>query len=129
MKKSVIILIGVIYIIAVAMVSFFGLKTQVYNEKIYISKIELLNENIQTTSKGENILIVNYDDGPVIIERKIYPDNATKKVVEYKYDKTNQVATVDQMGVVTFSEPGAVTVYIMAKDGSGVITALKIIAK
>ena len=33
------------------------------------------------------------------------------------------------MGVVTFSEPGAVTVYIMAKDGSGVITALKIIAK
>ena len=129
MKKSVIILIGVVYVIAVAMVSFFGLKTQVYEEKIYISSIEILNENVQTTSSGEKYMIINYDDGPIIIERKIYPENATKKVVEYNYDKTNEVAIVDQMGVVTFSGPGAVTVYIMAKDGSGVITTLKIIAK
>lgn len=129
MKKSVIILIGIIYIMAIAMVSFFGLKTQVYEEKIYISSIEILNENVKTTSNGEKYMIVNYADGPIIIERKIYPENATKKVVEYAYDETNQIATVDQMGVVTFEGPGALTVYIMAKDGSGVITTLKIIAK
>ena len=42
MKKSVIILIGVIYVRAVFAVSFFGLKTQVYNEKVYIERIDII---------------------------------------------------------------------------------------
>ena len=129
MKKSVIILIGVIYVMAVFAVSFFGLKTQVYNEKIYINEIQIINENL-TIVDGKQYLIVDYDDGPVIIERKIFPVNATSKVVEYVYDESNQFASVDEMGVVTFTRPSwAITVYVTAKDGSGVSTALTIIAK
>lgn len=129
MKKSVIILIGVIYIMAVFAVSFFGLKTQVYNEKIYISSIEITNENLKVI-EGEQYIIVDYDDGPVIIERKIYPLNATNKVVEYNYDETNAYASVDSRGVVTFTKPSwSITVYVCAKDGSGVITTVTVIAR
>ena len=131
MRKSVIILIGVIFVLAVFTVSFFGLKTQVYDEKIYISKIEIINEDVKQTNSGENYIIIDYDeDNPnFIIQRKIYPENATTKVVEYLYDETNPFATVDSTGVVTFTSSGAITVYVSAKDGSGVMTTLKIIAK
>lgn len=131
MRKSVIVIIGVIYVLAIFAVSFFGLKTQVYNEKIYISDIEILNEDVKQTKSGENYIVIDYDeDSPYfIIQRKIHPDDATSKVVEYIYDTTNPYATVDNTGVVTFLSAGAVTVYITAKDGSGVITTLKIIAR
>ena len=131
MKKSVIVLIGVIYVLAVFAVSFFGLKTQVYNEKIYISEIEIINEDVKITSSGENYVMFEYDESNpyFIIQRKIYPENATSKVVEYAYDETNAFASVDNTGLVTFTSRGAITVYVTAKDGSGVITTLKIIAK
>lgn len=132
MKKSVIVLIGVIYVLAVFAVSFFGLKTQVYNEKIYIERIEVINEGVKQSSSGENYIIIEYDESNpyFIIQRKIYPEHATTKVVEYTYDKTNAFASVDNdTGIVTFNQEGAITVYITAKDGSGVITTLKIIAK
>ena len=131
MKKSVIILIGVIYLLAVCAVSFFGLKTQVYNEKIYITNIEIINEDVKQTSEGENYIIFDYDEAnpSFIIQRKIYPENASTKVVEYLYDETNAFATVDNNGIVTFNSKGAITVYVTAKDGSGVITTLKVIAK
>ena len=132
MKKSVIVLIGVIYVLAVFAVSFFGLKTEVYNEKVYIEEIKIINEGVKQTSNGENYVIIEYDeDSPhYIIQRKIYPEHATTKVVEYVYDTTNPYASVDNdTGLVTFNQEGAITVYVTAKDGSGVITTLKIIAK
>ena len=131
MKKSVIVLIGVIYVLAVFAVSFFGLKTQVYNEKVYISNIEIMNEGVKVTTVGENYVIIDYDEESpyFIIQRKIYPEDATTKVVEYVYDTTNPFASVDSTGVVTFTSAGAITVYVTAKDGSGVVTTLKIIAK
>lgn len=130
MKKSVIVLIGVIYVMAIFAVSFFGMKTKIYDEKIYIENIEITNDNLLVVG-SEQYLIVDYDgeDTKVVITRRIYPDNATKKVVEYIYDETITYASVDSFGVVTFTRPGAITVYVTAKDGSAVSTSLTIIAR
>ena len=44
MKKSVIILIGIIYILSIFAVSFLGLRIESFNQIVYVEKIEILNE-------------------------------------------------------------------------------------
>ena len=44
MKKSVIVLIGVIYVLAIAMVSFFGLNIDTFNENIYVESVKCIND-------------------------------------------------------------------------------------
>ena len=39
MKKSVVILIGIIYVASIALVSFFGLKAKIYNAKVYAERV------------------------------------------------------------------------------------------
>lgn len=134
MKKSVLLLIGIIYILAIATVSFFGLKIQIVGETVYINKIECINENAKVVN-GEKWIIVNYYEDPdnplaVQLEWRIYPDNATKKLVSFVYDENSTVATVNKLGTVIFKKSGAITVDIIAADGSNnVIETVKIIAK
>lgn len=134
MKKSVLLLIGIIYILAVATVSFFGLKVQIVGETVYINRIECINEDIKIYN-DEKYIIVDYYDDPdnplaVQLEWRIYPDNATKKLVSFVYDETSTVATVNKLGTVIFKESGAITVYITAADGSNnIVETVKVIAK
>ena len=120
MKKSVIILIALIYISSIALVSFFGLRHKTFNEIIYVENIEILNENYNLDANGEKYVTVR-DSNQFQIEWRVYPDNATEKGVDFVYDTTNSKFTVDDNGVVTCSTGrGAITVQIVAKDGSGV---------
>ena len=54
MKKSVIILIGIIYIASIFVVGFFGMKIKSFDTIIYITDIECTNENVTTKAKDEN---------------------------------------------------------------------------
>ena len=134
MKKSVLLLIGIIYIMSIAVVSFFGLKVQIVGETVYINKIECINENV-TTLNGEKYIIVDYYEDPdnpltVQLEWRIFPDNATKKLVNFVYDEDSTVATVNKLGTVIFNKKGVITVYITAADGaSSIMETVKIIAK
>ena len=53
MKKSVVILILVIYLVSVALVSFFGLQYKTFDEVIYTESIEFLNDDIKTKKDGD----------------------------------------------------------------------------
>lgn len=131
MKKSVVILIGVIYVAAIALVSFFGLQAKIYNEKVYVEKIEILNSGIKIDDQGNKYVTILPDengDRRYQIEYRVYPDDATTKTVSFDYDKQNKNVSVDENGVVTFTKKGAVTVLITATDGSGVIEKLEIVA-
>ena len=46
MKKSVVILIAIIYVTSIALVSFFGRAYKVFNEVIDVQSIESLNEEL-----------------------------------------------------------------------------------
>ena len=46
MKKSVIILIAIIYVASIALVSFFGLKFKVFEEVVPVESVKILDENL-----------------------------------------------------------------------------------
>ncbi len=135
MKKSVVILIVIIYVASIALVSFFGLQYQTFFEVVYSESIELLDTNIKVNSKGESYIVVPKDANGTYtyqINYRLHPDNTTNKDVYFVYntDKANQLAiTVSEDGLVKFSEQGGtITVTIMAADGTGASAKLKIYA-
>ena len=120
MKKSVVILIALIYISAIALVSFFGLQYKTFNEIIYTQEIKILNEECKLDANGEKYVTVR-GSNKFQIEWRVYPDNASNQEVDFVYDKTNTKFTVDENGVVTcLTGKGALTVEVKAKDGTGV---------
>lgn len=132
MKKSVVIIIALIYVASIALVSFFGLQFKVFEEVIDVERVEITNEGqkyvesigdyivISPNEKGERRFQINYH---------VYPDNATNTEVDFAYEQIDGV-TVDEYGVVTFDRGGlAIKVRIIAKDGSNAEDTITIIAK
>ncbi len=134
MKKSVVILIAIIYIASIALVSFFGLQYQTFFETVYTDGIELLDDNIKVNKAGEKYVVISKDangEYSYQINYRVHPDNATNRDVHFGYDqeKAEQLSiTVSEDGLVKFTRKGTITVTIITADGSGVSTTLKIYA-
>ena len=135
MKKSVVILILVIYLVSVALVSFFGLQYKTFDEVIYTESIEFLNDDIKTLEEdGSLYAVVRKDESTGLwtyqIKYRVYPDNATNSEVEYIYDTQTPGVTLDpETGVVTFDRKGALTVTIKPKDGTDISATVTIRAR
>ena len=139
MKKSVIFLIGVIYVLSIVVVSFFGMQPAVDQFKVYMTDIEITNYT--TIANGEKYITLDYNEiegiTRVDLEYSYSPDNASyPNSVKYTitgntYKDSNgdvvTFATVSSTGSVEFLEPGPVTVTITATDGSKVSDSVKII--
>ena len=136
MKKSVVLLIVIIYIGSITILSLFGLKMSVYNEFIPVLSIECLN-------KSENGIDVNNDDGNLILKTKfdapynkttqsgtmiqiywrVVPDNASIKNVKFIFDENNsrvefyQTEDGEYTGLVLFYNKSMIDVKIMSTDG------------
>lgn len=134
MKKSVIIIIGVIYIASIVLIGFFGMKITAYDEILYVTKIECLNQNATTSSDGTLTLMFNYDsskspeENVLQIEWKVYPEDASNKRVAFVYDVDSKVGSVDKYGRVFLKKKGLLLVYIQSTDGSAVGKTLQIIS-
>ena len=131
MKKSVVILIALIFIASVVSVSFFGLQFKTFEEIVYVESIELLDENLKVNENGEKYVVIRPDENgerKYQIKYRVHPDNATEDGVTFAYDEQATYVTVDETGVVTFAKKGVVTVQIIAKDGSAQ-TSIKIISR
>ena len=148
MKKSVIVLIGVIYVLSIFLVSFLGLKIDVYNQTIYTTGLEITNELDDVTckvseenkqcvkedAKGVKYAIVYYDDdltNPTSfqISWRVHPDDASDKNVKFIYDVDSGVATVNSFGTVIFKKRGTVTITVSTCDGTNISAKIKVIAK
>ena len=134
MKKSVIILIGVIYILAIVVVSFFGLKIETFNETVYVDNVKFTNEDIKTANDGSKYVVISYLGGEDEItayqlEWRVTPDDASRKIVEFLYDETKTIATVNEFGTVVFNKKGSITVYISSTDGSAKMDSITVFAK
>lgn len=135
MKKSVVVLIAIIYVAAVALVSFFGLQHLILEETIYVQRIAILNEDVKTDPTDGSIYVVLYldekNEAKYQIQYRVYPDNATNQGVNFSYDKQTPNVTVDESGLVKFTGPSAITVTLNPKDGTplGVKPQILIIAK
>ena len=109
MKKSVAILIGIIYVGSIFIINLFGLKMSVYNEKHSVAKIECVNKAEDDVIIGKTLypvngastprdqwqyimyISINYEGAASIsesgqvsgtnylLQMRVFPDNATQK--------------------------------------------------
>ena len=134
MKKSVVILIAIIYVTSIALVSFFGLAYKVFNEVIDVQSIELLNEGLKDSGdpeKGYYAIIQKNENGEwkYQIKYRVHPDNATNTKVDFSYNKNQTIATVDEeSGVVTFNRVGTITITLLPNDRSDCEAKITLIA-
>lgn len=135
MKKSVVILIGIIYIASIALVSFLGLKPKDYNESVYVNEIRITNEDVKYDDLGNKYVTIFPDADGVrqyVIYYTVGPENASDKGINISYDDSKSYVTVENTEpgviVVTFSERGAVTIEITAQDGSTASDKIEIAA-
>jgi len=122
MKKSVVILIAVIYVMAVVLVSFFGIQATLLEETIYVNKIEIINKGVTTLPDGTKTIDIYFNGNETAeyqIEWKVTPTDATNSKVKFNYDRDNiTCATVDENGFVVFTRPGAIPITITPADGT-----------
>lgn len=123
MKKSVIILIAIIYAASITLVTFFGLKySSHFTEEILVEKLEIINEGIRIDEADGSKYIILYPDEEgkrtFQVEYSITPDDAHNKDVEFSLD--GDVASVDENGLVTFNQPGrqGATLHVVTTDGT-----------
>ncbi|MDD4815704.1 MAG: hypothetical protein PHQ62_01010 [Clostridia bacterium] len=126
MKKSIVIVIGIIYIASICFIGFFGMKIKAYNETIYVTSIECINTEAEEMFDGEGTLIkyilLNYTTGlKYQIEYRVYPDNATNQTVEFEHIGSSSIATVSQSGEVSFFGAGIIYVQIKSTDGKNIV--------
>ena len=119
MKKSVVILIAVIYVASIAVVTFFGLKHNTFFDDIPLEKVEIVNEGIRYTRDGQKYIVIEPGQDTFQIEYIVSPDDAVNKNVNFIIDEQSTIATVDENGLVTFNKMGSVIVYVVADDGYG----------
>ena len=131
MKKSVVIIIGVIYGLSIICVTLFGLKHKSFNEIIYVSQVEIIEENANIRqSDGTKYIVLSPDDNGVRQYQLVWvvsPDNANDTSVTIDYDKQKKNVSIDENGLVTFTAPGSVDVTITSCDGTQASDTIKII--
>lgn len=132
MKKSVVIIIAVSYCLAIIVVTLFGLNFQTFNTITYVTQVEITNENTSFSNEGTKYVVLSPDEEgnrAYQILWKVTPDNATDKSVSFNYDTTKTFVSVDENGLVTFTEPGVITVTVTANDGTSCSDKIKIYFK
>ena len=135
MKKAVIILIGVVYVLSIFIVSFLGLEIAAFNKIVYVEKIEIINEVdgdackvstekpvcVKENSNGDKYFVVKYDpfaEATVVhIDWRVYPDNATNSDVTLIYDEENTNFTI-KGNTIAFTGKCTTQVSVHSTDGS-----------
>ena len=111
MKKSVVIVIALIYVAEIALVSFLGLNPKIYNQNVYVEKIVVDSDHVIEKYQGEDAIYFLNEfkaDGTrrVQLNCTVKPDDATNKKLNFVLESGNAFATVDENGLITITEPG-----------------------
>ena len=119
MKKSVLIVIGLVYIASILIIGFFGMRQVVYSNIIYVREIECINEEARDMGDYK-LIIIDYIEGNtgVQLSYRVTPDDATNKEVQFVYNEEQNVASVTELGAVIFNSPGLIIVQIRSTDGT-----------
>lgn len=133
MKKSVIILIAIIYIAAIPLVNILGLKDKQYNIEIDVTDI-VLDESIPTQKDGHHRIDITDDDGDGVWEYQIayaiLPENATDKSVTITQTTAKKDVEIDEeTGTIRLHSRGLTNIKIEANGSSGLFVELMIVAK
>lgn len=131
MKKSVVLLIGLVYIISVVVVGVVGIKLHIYDETIYVMDIECSIRGMEPKQVDFNYqgwhydyYYVAYDCEPNVmfeVHSNVIPSNATNDHVRY-YINENENVTLktnedSNIAFLTFKEEGSIDIHVSPTDG------------
>ena len=136
MKKSTIILIGLIYLVSIILVGVYGLQFKQFHQIVYATSVEVTNtpdKYATVQSTGEQIktyfVYKNAETGlrQFQIDWRIEPiETVTNKNVKFVYESDHGY-TVSETGLVEFSKGGVVAnITIVPADGSNCSDVIKI---
>ena len=123
MKKSTIIIIGIIYVAAIVVIGFFGMNIFVDKEIVYANKIEFVNSEIKLTSSKQKYIEYKYKNGEensLNLEVSVSPEDASDKSFVFSYDSSRGIIDIDENGAVTIKKKGLITINVMLKINSSV---------
>lgn len=156
MKKSVMIIIGIIYVASIVVINFFGMKVFVYNKTIDVEQIVCLNKTdeekgiVVSTFESYNgetgtAITIKFDKpanknlmtGTMLqLDLRVLPDNATKKELSFTSTASDEEVEFftdesgKQTGLILFYESTSIfEVFVKSTDNSNVTLRLKIWAK
>ncbi len=131
MKKSVIFLISIIYLVSIVVVTFFGMKINIDQFEIYMANIEITTYT-GINNQGTKFLRLNLNDegyASAIIEYNYGPDNAThpdrvefsltgNKGIDKETGEEKTYAKISNTGELLIYNPCAFYVILTTSDGS-----------
>ena len=128
MKKSVVILIALIYAASIVLVGYLGLKAKTYNDVYPVERLEILTEYNEMPNTGDKYITFVHRDGeePTLqFECRVLPENATDKEIIYKLASDCTIATISEDGLLTFlpdeiHQVSSLTVYIYANQNPAI---------
>ena len=150
MRKSFLVLICIVFVASFVIVGLVGLNfrntAHIYTSSIECNEYRYVNGNsigenhifTKKTDKGENYDVLNYVEGmQILLCPQAYPLDAAiftggiqvDVKDRYVFHSTSDCATVDELGVVTFTKPGTATIRISPADRSDISTTVLIRAK
>ncbi|MFA5235417.1 MAG: hypothetical protein WC399_00985 [Bacilli bacterium] len=149
MKKSVILIISTISLLAVILIGLLFQRAEIYNETIYVNDIVITSLRIgdeyfptyfdeeddlyrlYDENKPGTPLTLRYHDGLALdIIYEVWPFDATRQTISFYTDPHSSVAQVDgQTGRISFLSEGTETFTLRATDNSNRSSRLRIRAK
>lgn len=135
MKKSVVIIIGVVYVLAIALVNFIGVNFKTFDPVVYVESIEIVNEDIRVDEQTgrKSVVITRGEDGVAQYQIKctLSPADAQANDLKFAFDEQTVGVSVDENGLVTFAAGSSKTVIInvLPLDGSDCQDSVTIIVK
>lgn len=134
MKKSVIITIIVIYVIAIFVVGFIGMEMEVANELVPVENIVCVTDGAEKKENEEYDYLIksSFEEGLKIeLKCQVIPDNATQKKLQYIGEGQSFKLTPNSDGTATveFLKKGSATITVKSTDNNGVSIKIKILVR
>ena len=152
MKKSVFLIILIIYVASILFIGLFGMEIALFDQKLYVSDIVVTNESNDLysvyESESDQITYITFfynkdydgdwqsghNPNTVILSYRVVPEDATNRRVSFSCDTnyeggTNPYGEVTENGVVRFKRAGSITVTITSLDGSNTKTRVTVVAR
>ena len=139
MKKSVILTIAVIYIFAIVIVGFIGIRQGAYNENKYVDDIEILSDGYVKYPTDSEEYTVNGIEGyiettftkglKIEIKCQVKPDNATNKNLIYICEESQDYKLIrnsDGTATIEFYHGAEFVLQIKSQDTIGFTKKIKI---
>ena len=122
MKKSVVALIGIIYLSSIILVTFFGLKHNTFFEDIKVTEVQIVNDDVSYYQNNDKYVVLTDAPYTYKIDYVVYPENAVNQEVYFYVVDSPEGVSVTEDGVVTMPETDylmTVRVYVVSKDSNG----------